>query len=273
MLVSVFDEMFYKLEEASAAYKLLSGIKYFLPRLKGPDSLPRALHAAKVYSVRRPANQRLPLPWVATCAIVARMCSRNHVAMGVETILSHKCYLRPGEADRLKVKQLVRPCPAAGRQYLHWGLLLFPTEDLRPGKTKDFDESVLVDNCPFLSPFLEVLASNRSPESMLWPHSPEEYTKEFEAAVVALKLEPLKPCRYAMRHGGASEDLLLRRRSALEVKRRGRWRSDDSLKRYGKETRLLAELSKIPKMTMRIGEQASLALDAVLHQKLDLHIP
>lgn len=91
VLVSVFDEMFYKLEEASAAYKLLSGIKYFLPHLKGPDSLPRALHAAKVYSLRRPANQRLPLPWVATCAIVARMCSRNHVAMGVETILSHKC--------------------------------------------------------------------------------------------------------------------------------------------------------------------------------------
>lgn len=76
-----------------------------------------------------------------------------------------------------------------------------------------------------------------------------------------------------MRHGGASEDLLLRKRSGLEVKRRGRWRSDDSLKRYGKETRLLAELSKIPKLTMKIGEQAYLALDAVLHQRLDLHIP
>lgn len=46
-----------------------------------------------------------------------------------------------------------------------------------------------------------------------------------------------------------------RHRPALEVQRRGDWASDKSLKRYGKETRLLSEINKIPESTLNFGRQ------------------
>ena len=48
------------------------------------------------------------------------------------------------------------------------------------------------------------------------------------------------------RHGGATHDVLSRRRSLLEVKQHGRWASDNSLKRYVKEARLQTEVAKVP---------------------------
>ena len=55
----------------------------------------------------------------------------------------------------------------------------------------------------------------------------------------------LCPCLYALRHGGASEDLLSRQRSISDVKARGGWTSDSSLRRYPKASRLLSELTKV----------------------------
>ena len=43
---------------------------------------------------------------------------------------------------------------------------------------------------------------------------------------------------YRMRHGGASHDIVSNQRSVLEVKKRGRWANDQSLKRYAKGVRL-----------------------------------
>ena len=58
-----------------------------------------------------------------------------------------------------------------------------------------------------------------------------------------------------MRHGGASEDILSRRRLLVDIKRRGRWVSDSGLKRYGKETRLLGELLKIHPNVLAFGRE------------------
>ena len=77
----------------------------------------------------------------------------------------------------------------------------------------------------------------------------------FIAAAVALGLGRLRPCLYGLRHGGASEDLLTKARTVLDVKTRGRWSSDSSLKRYGKQTRLLSELQKVPQEVLHYGEQ------------------
>eukprot|EP00973_Karenia_brevis_P006482 882223-Karenia_brevis.AAC.1 len=74
-----------------------------------------------------------------------------------------------------------------------------------------------------------------------------------------LKLEALKPTLYSLRHGGASEDILRRRRSVQEVKRRGRWTSDASLKRYAKEARLLSEISKLHPSILAFGRQMDLS--------------
>ena len=78
-----------------------------------------------------------------------------------------------------------------------------------------------------------------------------------------LGLGPLGPSLYALRRGGASEDLLGGRRGALKVKLRGRRRSDPSLRRYGKQTRLLRQLGFVPGATLSYGELVSRDLEAI----------
>ena len=51
---------------------------------------------------------------------------------------------------------------------------------------------------------------------------------------------------YSLRHGGASDDFLTRRRTLPEIKHRGRWLADSSVRRYTKSARALKELEKIP---------------------------
>ena len=87
----------------------------------------------------------------------------------------------------------------------------------------------------------------------MWPFPPTVAISLLHQASAQLALGALGACRYSLRHGGASEDLLRRLRPPLEVKRRGGWKADSSLKRYGKETRLLSEVNKIPFAVVQYG--------------------
>ena len=185
--------------------------------------------------------------------------------MTIHVIISFWAYLRPGESDKLKVRSLVAPHSSAGSHYSQWGLWLSATEDLTPGKTGLFDEAILLDNVKWLYPFLAVLTNGRDPNLSLWSHSTYAFLNELELATSMLGLHPLRICRYAWRHGGASEDLASGNRSRTEVKHRGRWVSDSSLARYGKTTRLLAEISKVPANTLAYGKYCMENFESLMH--------
>ena len=68
----------------------------------------------------------------------------------------------------------------------------------------------------------------------------------FRTASKELALDRLSDHLYSLRHGGASHDLLFRRRDLSAVKERGRWMTDASLKRYGKATLLQREINRVP---------------------------
>ena len=59
----------------------------------------------------------------------------------------------------------------------------------------------------------------------------------------ALRLPPSN--LYQARHSGASSDSAGGRRTLKKVKRRGRWRSDASLRRYEKAERLTDQLRRL----------------------------
>ena len=90
------------------------------------------------------------------------------------------------------------------------------------------------------------------PEEKVWPFNLSEMARLFGQAVIACQCQALRPTLYSLRHGGASEDLL-QGRSINEVFRQGRWRSWGSLRRYGKEAKLQAELSKVPPAFLQYG--------------------
>ena len=256
-----------------AASFYVAALEHFESRVSrlGAFGLPRASRALSSWMKAAPSSQRFPFPWVALCAVIGLIVVEGgRLASALHLLVTFRSYLRPGASDVLGVKQLVPPQPMAGQAYQAWGLLLNPIEDRTPGKIGLLDEAILLDSEPWLHPFFVALTSRRDPEAFLWPVRGAELVEEFQLACLSLGLAHLKPCQYALRHGGASDDLLTCRREHLAVKRRGGWTTDASLKRYGKETRLLKEIGRIPPSVLAFGSLVSSHLPEVLRRTFPL---
>ena len=126
-----------------------------------------------------------------------------------------------------------------------------------------WDETVLIDDTR-LFPALWHLVTTRPSRESCWLHSTAEDIHAMTDAINALGLQELGLCRYSMRHGGASHDLLTSARTVDAVKRRGRWKSDSSLRRYGKETRILSELNKVAPQVVELGSLVAAELSSLL---------
>jgi hypothetical protein len=82
-----------------------------------------------------------------------------------------------------------------------------------------------------------------------------------------------KVCLYQLRHGGASDDLLSCRREALEVQRRGRWRTDASVRRYGKPAQVQRALLKLTKSRVDFGRRSWENLEKLFSGAVAPHLP
>ena len=121
------------------------------------------------------------------------------------------------------------------------------------GKTGITEGNVLIDMDDWLLPARQALRVTRPLEAPLGSFSLDEVREMFARAVERLEAGKVQAHLYGLRHGGASHDLLTRRRTLLEVKFRGRWSSDTSLKRYAKATRLQKEMEKLPPQCVALG--------------------
>ena len=72
------------------------------------------------------------------------------------------------------------------------------------------------------------------------------FEKEMREAAALTKLEPLSPTPHMLRHGGPSADVFLGARTLLQVQKRGRWNSMQSVKRYEKSAKLLRMVRLLP---------------------------
>jgi hypothetical protein len=140
-----------------------------------------------------------------------------------------------------------------GAATAHWLLHLHPYADGVPSKVGEFDSSLILDFPCWLGPALALLTKGRPSHASMWRHSPQDYNDFLEAAALRLGIAHMKPSAYGFRHAGASYDVLSARRQLLEIKRRGRWKTDRSLARYGKEALAAAELSKVPPIIREYG--------------------
>ena len=67
---------------------------------------------------------------------------------------------------------------------------------------------------------------------------------------------------YDFRHAGASHDMLERRRSELEIKGRGRWKTDSSLRRCGEPAR-----AAMPPATASFGKAVARKYDEIFNRQ------
>ena len=265
ILVTLFDELFFKGMSAEEGTRLIAALCFFLPMLGrfGRGCLPRAHRSLRGWRLVDPQRERLPLPMVVIAAMVGHACHRGALVSGFKWWIQFRTYLRPGEAEKLLVSQLIPPTPAAGEQYANWSIIVAPEELEVPGKTGDLDESVVIDTDPELRPLLAAIFYHRHPSARLWGASAED-PSAFAAAVAALHLQPLHPCRYALRHGGASEDLLTFQRDLAAIKKRGRLKTDSSLRRYAKEAKLSRELRNVHPLVVAYGRAVLVDLAGVI---------
>ena len=162
------------------------------------------------------------------------------------------------------------PRASAGPPF--WTIQLAAEEFGKPTKTGQYDEALALDlpHHGVLAPWLAALHERRQGKDSIWIHSYKQMQSQFLQAVKELGLEVLDLELYAARHGGASHDILLRLRTAADVKRRLRHVSDTSVRHYERSGKVAQALHKMPKATLAFGLDVSKRLAAVLAKQQEL---
>ena len=173
-------------------------------------------------------------------------------------------YLRPGELFKLTLASLVAPQSGVGGSP-HWSLVLGDqTVGGAPCKTGEFNESVTLDwGLEWASPLFRLL-SGRPLTGPLWTFDAPHLTTVMLQAATVSGVSVLAPQLFALRHGGASHDALSHRRSLQDIKNRGRWRTDASVRRYLKSAMALRELSRLSNATLDYAARVEKSLAAVM---------
>ena len=95
--------------------------------------------------------------------------------------------------------------------------------------------------------------------------------KDWKDALIALKLPPL--VWYQLRHGGASADLLEKRRSMGEIMQRGRWEHPKSMKRYAKSGQIQKTLVALNPKTREFCKWALDHLQGIVEANVAVRLP
>ena len=269
------DEMFLAGGGHDDGSKTWAGLIHLVPQLRDQVSLClRVKKALSGWAKRAPAGSRAPTAEVVVMAIVGDMIGRKKLAEALNCLLQYLTCRRPGEIDALLVDQLIPPSKVAtGHLNEVWGVLLHPQKDNLPGKTGEFDESILLNDpeWKFMSPHWHALIANRPPKDPLFPVEGSVVSNCFQVSVENLNLQKENLVRYGLRHAGASNDLLSGKRSREEVKSRAGWKTDSSMNRYTKETHALRALHRIPLAVTDYGTFVKENLPTVLTGQVALH--
>ena len=272
MLTQLFDKLYLDGHPPDLGSKIVAAINCFFPDAKG--SLPRAARSLKGWARLAPQRTRAPLPWLALMAMVGAAVAHDDLLMAVAMILQFVTCLRPGELCGLQPANLIASGPRGASQRPSRALLLGAFELGRANKSNEFDESVVVDrpDLPWLNHYLGVL-KRRPRGAPVWDFSQEEYAHKLKTYATLSGVAVLEPDAYALRHGGASDDMLALRRPAADIKRRGRWKSDSSLRRYEKRAVAQLQVNMLSQDTLAYGLNVEKNLESLMMGLIKLPPP
>ena len=197
------------------------------------------------------------IPWPVVATMVMMMLRKNQKVSALAVTLMFTGYLRPGETLDLQRRDLVPPMPGSK----HFALHLHPAERHQQSKVGLSDESMLLDSpmIPWLGKALQTIAG----PTFLLDISYSLLVKHWKSSLEAMGLDPSHCVLYQLRHSGPSHDRHQRLRSALEVKQRGRWACDATVRRYEAHARISQEFHNLP-LTV---QQLCLQNEPLLHQQ------
>ena len=235
-LVEFADLQFFEGKGASDGMKLKAAVVDYDPRLgaRWHCLLPRFSRALKAWASAAPGHSRAPLPWSHAVLIVNELYVMGHPRLGLWVVLSFVCYLRPSEGLNVLVEDILRPSASSP----HWSVQLHPEDRALPSKVGVFDDGIALDvpSLALLGPMLGRIMANRVKAQKIFPYTYVQAKDLFKLACERLHIADPSP--YRLRHGGASHDRITGKRQLVEVKKRGRWATDASVRRYEKGTLL-----------------------------------
>lgn len=127
------------------------------------------------------------------------------------------------------------------------------------------DEAILLDSIgmEFLGPALSKLALG-APTALLFNLQYPQLHQAWIHALDTIGLDQNYAVLYQIRHSGASWDRLKKQRTTLEIKLRGRWGSDTSLRRYDSHAKVAQLFEKLPCQIKKRAEASPALLKATV---------
>jgi len=180
--------------------------------------------------------------------IVHTLWALGRVESSLVVLVCFSLYLRPGEPHRIRCRHIVAPMKSPSGSK-HVTVVLNPYEDGRASKTHEYDESLLADQplLPSLGARLLALARSKTPDALLFDVTQQRVASDVDLSCRRLRVPAeLSVVMYMFRHAGASTDFARKVRPLAEIKLRGRWKGDQSLRRYEKGGRLAEQLDRLP---------------------------
>ena len=272
ILADFLDVMFLENHSAAEGEKVVAATEFFNLHLKG--TLFHCKRALRGWRKEKPAQSRLPLPRMIAAGMAMILCAWGKRLMSLKLMVDHDTYLRPGESIDLKGRDIVPPVRNGGRQYRWFAIVVRDSQDHKPDKTGVFDNSVPLNSVgrEYLGQLLweRVLVLNGKDEKV-YPFDAAEFRKNFQEAGQLLGFKNLHP--YQSRHGGASEDLNSGERDHLAVKVRGRWHTDQSVRRYGKVGKIQEMMTDLSPERMAFCQWSLRNIERVLKGTLPPRLP
>ena len=200
----------------------------------GGQKLARSWRALKGWRKLARTRSRRPLPRMIWSGVCWEMVRNKKPLMAIHILMVIVTYCRLGELLQSMREDLIRPMHGVASD---WSLILHPNQRGVPSKTQCYDDTFDQKNQIYhcITKVAAVLAAGR-PSDKIFEYRYEDFTKEFRRATRTLGLKDIVP--YQCRHSGASLDKAGQHRTMLEIKKRGRWKSDNSIARHEKSGRL-----------------------------------
>jgi integrase len=253
-VLEYMDELFLDGESVGTGTKLLAALALRWPVLHRSRGLNfhRVRRALQGWGRLAPTATRLPIPWLGVAGIAAALLAMGEPVAALAVVLATDGYLRPGEVLGLTSRHVTAPRPWLGAAHRHATLLLFPSDEGITSKMGHYDDSVVLDSPgrEWVTKLLLARCREVRPSEPLFPFTILSFGVLFKAACRRAGVEVWDATPHVLRHAGPSHDYLLQLRSLPDIKRRGRWSADRSVRRYEKSSQVNARLSMLTETTL-----------------------
>ena len=186
------------------------------------------------------------------CVLLKQPVAALAVALGADA------YFRLGELLSLTRESFAAGRPQLGRGHRHATILLFPASGEVASKTLQYDESVTLDSPErqWLTRCLLAHVKKLQPSEVLFPFAPHQFLALFKQAAAMMGLGVWEATPHVLRHAGPSSDYLGKLRTLEDIRRRGRWASMASLRRYERASQMNARVAILPVAVIHLLELA-----------------